>query len=337
MRSIGRRGFSGGMLSLLAAACGGRVAADDGAPSTTPDAGRGVTPPPYVPLPAPEPFLPVDTTSPPPEVVWSWTTAAQATEIRKGSVLFTVESSPTMGRGYLFELLEERAGGGDGAAARLVGRELAKGRFGWSNPWATVRGAAEGESYGLELLAIRMKPDTLYARVSARSPAISFVDARGAAVGTGTALANFELVGGILFDNDLESGKGCGTNGPIGTAPGGGNLFYREIYLGNEARIASFSHRTEDILAAIDASRVALLDRDLRTEATTYPRTRAQLACDTAAIWRGDGPSQGAVARYLAGLAFATGRYDPTPANLDALVAELDRARFTPDPFVVTR
>ena len=41
--------------------------------------------------------------------------------------------------------------------------------------------------------------------------------------------------------------------------------------------------------------------------------------------------------RYLAGLAFATERYDPTPANLDAIVAELDRARFTPDPFVVTR
>lgn len=336
MRSMGRRGFSGGMLSLLAAACGGRLAADDSAPATTtPDAGRGSTP--YVPLPSTEPFLPVDTMSPPPEVVWSWTTAAQAVEIRKGSVLFTVESSPTMGRGFLFELLQERADGGDGSAARLVGRELAKGRFGWSNPWATVRGAAEGESYGLELLAIRMKPDTLYARVSTRNPAITFVDAKGEAVGTGTALANFELVGGILFDNDLESGNGCGTNGPIGTAPGGGNLVYREVYLGNESRIASFSHKTQDILDAIAASRAALVDRELRTEATTYPRSRAQLACDTASIWRGYGSLQGAVGRYLAGLAFATERYDPTPANLDAIVAELDRARFTPDPFVVTR
>lgn len=336
MRTVGRRGFSSGMLAFLAAACGGKVAADersngvsDAGTARVSDGGPDVLDPGYTPVP---PFF--DGT--PPDVVWSWTTAAQAADVRAGRVLFTVGESPTMGRGYLFEVLQGRARAGDEAAAQLVGDRLFKGRFGWSNPWATARGATDGESYGLELLAIRMKPDTLYARVGMRDTKISFVTAEGEAISTATALGSSDRIGGILFDNDLESGKGCGTLGPIGTAPGGGDLIYREVYLGNEAQIASFSHRTQGILDAIAASRAELVA--LRTElAASPPPSWRQLQCYIPSLWAGWARPTTALDRYLASLAFATQRYEPTLANLDAMVAELDRARFTPDPFIVTR
>ena len=338
MRTVSRRGFSSGVLALIAAACGGKVGDEpstgdlpDGEAPSTPSPGTPFTPPP------PDPgigFAPVRNDAPPPVIVWSWTTPEQAAEVRAGKVLFTVESSPTMGRGYLFDVLQQRADAGDAVAARLVGPELLKGRFGWSNPWATVRGATDGESYGLELLAITMKRDTLYARVTASGGDITFVDGAGKDVASDAALAAYDRVGGILFHNDVDSNKVCGTLGVIGSGSGGGAMIYREIYLGNEAQIASFSHRTQDILDAITKSQADLVAlRDALQQAAT---TTLQWQCRASLEWAFGAPPSSSVDRYLASLAFATPLYTPTAANLSALVAELEKARFVPDPFVLT-
>jgi hypothetical protein len=163
-------------------------------------------------------FSPVGPNDAPPAIVWSWTTEEQIEELRRDKILFTRESSPTLGRGHLFDILDARAKNGDETAARLVGIELAKGRFGWSNPWATVRGAAPGESYGRELLAITMKADTWYARVQTSRNEITFVDAAGAPVDRKTALASFERVGGTSFITMSRCGRSTAGRAPAAEA-----------------------------------------------------------------------------------------------------------------------
>ena len=215
---------------------------------------------------------------------------------------------------------------GDAAAARLTGTELAKGRFGWHNPWATILGAVPGESYGLELLRIEMRPDTWFARVQASKAEIDFVDATGQAVPTATALASFERVGGILFENDIPRGDCC-------TGSGGGGLVYPEIYVGNEARCDVLpSHRG-------DAATLESASPSSRSSATTSspracsaPRDGVRLG-GPSAFARRAGTSTG---RYLASSRSHRPTYAPDAKSVAAIIAELERARFVPDPYVHT-
>lgn len=202
MTQLTRRGFAAGTLAIVSGACGGLASrGEDGAAppeanAPPPSAGFGPASPPAAPLP-PDPmlaFAPVAANAPPPSVVWSWTTAEQVAELRRDRILFTRESSPALGRGHLFDILDARAAKGDAAAARLVGVELAKGRFGWTNPWATVRGATTSESYGRELLAITMKPDTWYARVLTSREELAFATPPYAPDATTIAAVVAELV-----------------------------------------------------------------------------------------------------------------------------------------------
>ena len=271
-------------------------------------------------------FSPVRSPGVPPAVVWSWTTTEQADEIRRDKVLFTRESSPTLGRGFLYDVLEERAAKGDATAARLAGSELAKGRYGWSNPWATVRGATPTETYGDELLMIEMRADTWYARVRTTDASIDFVDSSGSAIATDMALASFERVGGILFDHDGESSTHCSTGS------GGGGLIYREIYVGNEARLASFSHRTGTILDVLEAH-IHDLEVFSRWLSEQSDATMGGLLWPCAAyrMWGRD--LANTLERYVGSLAFVTDTYRPTSQNVDEIVAELRKRRFVPAPF----
>jgi hypothetical protein len=335
MLRLTRRGFTTGAMAIVGAACGG-LTREDGSPEPTNDApppGPGLPEPGFSPAPGPTPppdpglaFGPVGAKGAPPSVIWSWTTVEQAAEIRRDGILFTRASSPTLGRGHLFDVLDARAASGNAAASRLAGTELAKGRFGWSNPWATVRGATPGESYGLELLKIEMRPDTWFARVRTSREAIDFVDTAGNAVASATALASFDRVGGILFENDAESFASCST----GT--GGGGLIYREIYVGNEARLATFSHRTAAMLGVLDGHIAELSAfRSWLQAGGRQAWVEGAWACSAADMWHG-APSS-SVERYLASLAFATPPYAPDGVSVDAIVTELKKARFTPDPF----
>jgi hypothetical protein len=102
-------------------------------------------------------FDPVNDNDAPRRVLYTWTTSEQVAELRRRPVLLTRASSPTLGVGYLFTLLGERAARGDALARRLLDPRLAKGRFAWANPWATCKGVT-GEDYGAELLRVVLKP-----------------------------------------------------------------------------------------------------------------------------------------------------------------------------------
>lgn len=332
MKVLSRRGFTTGALAIVSGACGGLTAADDGSPGTDPST-RAPSPPdpgttgdePPAPKPA-DPrlsFAPVAASAAPPAVLWSWTTAEQAAEIRRDARLFTREPPGALGRGYLFDVLADRAANGDAAASRLAGSELAKGRFGWSNPWATVRGADVGETSSLELLRIEMRPDTWFARVRTYREAITFVDSAGQPVSSAAALASFDRVGGILFENDAESFPSCST---------GVGRIYREIYVGNEARLATFSHRTASMLATLD-DHIAELSAFRAWLAAGGEDEQAQRrwTCLAASTWRST--PRTTLERYLASLAFATPPYGPDATNVQAIVNQLKSARFTPDPF----
>lgn len=330
MARLTRRNFATGALTLVAGSCAikrpGYVDAveEDPPPTDGPVERPRVPPPPVDPGLA---FSPVRTTGAPPAVVWSWTTTEQADELRRDKVLFTRESSPTLGRGLLFDVIEERAAKGDAAAARLAGIELAKGRFGWSNPWATVRGATSDETYGDELLRIEMRADTWYARVRSSDVAIEFVDARGGAIATDTALASFDRVGGIVFEHDREvERESCSTGS------GGGGIVYREIYVGNEARLAAVSHRTQEILGVLEARIDELEAFRLWLAAPGSPSASwFAWACNAVAMWQGEPVDT--IDRYVGSLAFATEAYRPTEPNIAAIVEELRKRRFVPDPF----
>jgi hypothetical protein len=336
MVRLTRRGFTAGTLAIVSGACGAVAPQEpDASPVPPPEPSPGGDPPPFGPggvaLP-PDPglaFGAIAEDAAPPTVIWSWTTVEQAAEIRRDGILFTRESSPTLGKGLLFDVLDARAAAGDAAAARLTGTELAKGRFGWHNPWATILGAGPGETYGLELLRIEMRADTWFARVRASQPGIDFVDAAGKPIASASALASFERVGGILFENDVPTApvQGCWT----GSA--GGGAIYREIYVGNEARLATFSHRTSAILSTIDGHIAELSSLRAYLLATGTPGPADPCSVGGVAAFRNPEltTSRG---RYLASLAFATSAYAPDAASVGAIIAELQRARFTPDPYV---
>lgn len=334
MAGISRRSFTAGAIAVVSGACGGLTTDDDpvaksGAPGPTAPAeppgfdGPGPTSP-------PDPFLPFAPANSrtPPSVIWSWTTPEQAAEIRRDKVVFTREKSPTMGRGYLFNVLDRLAAKGNAAAERLTSTApggLSTGRYGWHNPWATIRGATDGETYGTELLRIEMKSDTWFAVVGTSTEAIAFIDMQGKPVATSTALASFDRVGGIAFDNDAAAIASCSTGS------GGGGMIYRELYVGNEQRLRTVSHRTADILATLDAN-IAELTK-LRSWLSTGGGiiSPATWKCRASGVWRA--PPVDTIERYLASLAFATAPYSPDSDSVGAIVAELTKARFTVDPF----
>jgi hypothetical protein len=266
----------------------------------------------------------------PPLVVWSWTTTEQAAELRKNRVLFTRTRSPTLGRGLLFDVLTQRSKKGDPVAARLAGPALAKGRFGWHTPWPTILGAASGETYGLELLRIELRRDSWFARVRTSKEEISFVDLSGAPVPTAKALASFDRVAGIMFENDVQANWACPRT--RGTGSGECGLIYREVYLGNDQRIASWSHRTAAILGVLEGH-AAELTRLRDWLAVGGGGDPGYWDARTAQTWRG-GAATTTLDRYLGSLAFVYVQYTPDAAHIGAIVDKLREARFTPDPLV---
>jgi hypothetical protein len=328
-----RRRFATGALAIGSAACVGRKE-QMVLPAAPPDPGASFAPPAEagarsdLTIDPDLAFHPVADGAPPPRVIWSWTTSEQAAELRKNRVLYTRTRSPTLGRGHLFDVLAERAKKGDRIATRLGGRELAKGRFGWHTPWPTILGAAPDETYGLELLRIELRRDAWFARVRTSSEAFEFVDLAGAPVESANALASFDRVAGILFENDIAARWAS-------TGTGGGGLVYREIYVGNEARVETWSHRTASMLAILDAH---------AAELTTLRDWLAALGGHGGAVdwqrraarsWRR--PPSTTLERYFASLAFLTEPYTPDAAHVSAIVAKLVEARFTPAPLVHPR
>ncbi|MBL8950569.1 MAG: hypothetical protein JNK82_07330 [Myxococcaceae bacterium] len=230
--------------------------------------------------------------------LWTWTTSEQIRGLEKWGLLFTRAERPDVGKGYAFEVLAKWKD--DATAQLLLSERFEKGRFVWSNPWATCLGFG-GESYGPELVRIELKPGSVLSRFSSRS-------------GPPEAVNDAARLAGFHFENESAdlNGTHCSTFRGDGA--------WREIYVGDEQRVAGWSRKSRAISARLerDISFLSRLSRD--AAGLKVPDVCSWLASVKQA-WRGEG--SGALAEYARQLAFASPEYRPTPENLRRIIAVL--------------
>ncbi len=232
-----------------------------------------------------------------PTELWTWTTPEQIRGLEKWGLLFTRSQRPGLGKGYAFEVLETWKD--DPTAQLLCSERFEKGRFAWTNPWATCLGFG-GETYGPELIRIELKPGTLFSRFSSRSAPEPVADAA--------------RLGGFFFENESAD-----VDGPRCSSFRGDGA-WREVYVGDESRVVGWSRRTRQISARLerDISLLSRLSRDL--ENLAVPDVCSWLPSVKAA-WRNEGT--GSLFEYARQLAFASPEYRPTPQNLRRIITTL--------------
>jgi len=253
--------------------------------------------------------------------LYSWTTAEQVQELKDDPRLLTRVATAEGEPGRAAEVILSRARS-DELAALLAEPRFERKRFGWSNPWATVRGFG-GESYGNHLLRITLREQAWIGRlIVARDGSIewAFADVRGNPVAAAEVLGSPERLAAVYFV-DLR-GAGCGSLGNIGSA-------FREYFVCNEAMLESFALYTAEIRAEVERSistlaglRDALIEGRCSTVEYCWP--------DVALTeWGADGAGKPALgARYLAALAFPSADYAPTPDNVAELLSLLRQVPF---------
>lgn len=268
--------------------------------------------------------------------LYTWTTAEQVQELRAGSVLLTRSERAGLGPGYGMEVMAARAALGETsdpneADARALARLLtspafSKARYLWSEPWATRMGWP-GESYGDELVRVRLRADAWLVRYYANK--VDVVDMANAPVATAEALAHPERVAGVYFVTDgTADGPSCGGSFRSGDAG------YREFIIGNEAMIEEWSLGTLQIRERIesDIDRVqAFFDR---IRPCPSNRDAHSWNLDVVCGWSYVVPSE--LGAYEASLAMPSPAYLPQVSTLVALLEALEASLFEPaEPFVV--
>jgi len=271
--------------------------------------------------------------------LYSWTTDEQAAELRDTKVLFSRTERPGLGRGYVFEALQNLATQIAANAptttdqqqliAVLDGDLFAKARFAWPEPWATRLGWP-GEDYGGQLLKIVLKPEAWIVIFDGNE--LSVVDLGNAPVAIADALAHPERIGAIFFNKSGFAG------GPVcnGSFSGGSNG-YREFVLGNEGMVEEWSLGTEAIRDRLSAD-IALVQKFL-------PILRGCPVTVSPAIWNlqvscgwsePELPITSEIDAYQAALCIPSANYIPEPGPIASLIETLQGALFDPNPLVVT-
>lgn len=259
-------------------------------------------------------------------VLYSWTTAEQAAELRQDHVLLTRTETPGLGRGYAFTSIDELAARGSAPENQLLtklSQELfTKARYAWPNAWATRMGWP-GEDYGDQLLRIVLKPDAWLVVVSDRV-GIAVIDLDNNLVPIADAVAHSERIGAVYFYKRDISG-----NGSFQECSGG----YREFIIGNEAMVEEWSLGTAEIRAQIEAD-VELLERFM-TDTRDMPPGIAPEGFNQFAVCAWDGSAQTELDGYVHALSIPSEYYAPLPAELAALIETLRQSLFEPDPLTV--
>lgn len=308
MPPIGRRAFTAGSLSL--AACQSAAPPREVGPELPSAAGRVDS----TSREASSLFAPIVGPTGVGNVIWSWTDRSQISDLERGGPLFSRDVSPTLGVGLVFNLLYAH---GRGLASDVAAR-LKRGRFGWFNPWATSRGF-DGESYGDELLRIVLAPDALLMVVETstlqKDGRVAFCDVAGGAVPAEVAAGARDRVAGIYFTHDAPSARGC-----RGTNDGGGASPYREVYVGLDAAVATWTARSEVVardLARFDADLLQLSRRKYSDGGDVCAWSKGVVSD----AWTTTPTTP--LGRYLSSLAFPTADYVPTRENLEAIRSAL--------------
>jgi hypothetical protein len=260
-------------------------------------------------------------------VLYSWTTDKQIDELRSNPVLLTRSESSTGAHTNLSQVMNALADTGNPLALVLTGGAFIKGRYGWTNPWATLRGWPD-ESYGNRLLRIVLKPDAWFAVLD--DTTLTVVDLNNAEVPMTTVLGTPERIGAVFFMHRDANNGACGT-----FVRGCANGTYREYFINNEAMVEEWSFETQDILDELNRS-IAFVQA-VRDQAEKKGLAPSDCDFSLTAYCRWGNKSGLFVSvdnAYMTGLALTSVYYTPTIANLDALLAALQDSLFDPDPFV---
>jgi hypothetical protein len=260
-------------------------------------------------------------------VLYSWTTVQQVAELRADSPLYTRSESSAGLHTNLSTTLSALAQSGDPLAQLLSNTRFQKGRYAWSNAWATLRGWPD-ESYGNELVRIALKPEAWI--VTLIGGQFGVIDLNNQPVDVATAIATPERIAATYFVNPAGGAGACGSF-TTDCATGA----YREYFLNNEAMVLEWSLRTPEILSELQRS--LMLVQSLRDQIAATPLANAE-ACDFSRTafcnWTAGQNWSGGPRGYVQALALSSAYYLPTVANMDSLHSALQSSLFTPDPFV---
>jgi hypothetical protein len=254
--------------------------------------------------------------------LYSWTSAAQIEELRADPTLLTRSQTAAGERGRASDYIRNLAPS-DEIAAILARPEFEKKRFGWPNAWSTALGW-QGETYGDQLLEIRLRADAWVGRLKTSGAEWAFFDVDNNPVSLDRVKAEPERVGAVYFV-DLTSGSGCSGTFARGAA-------YREYVICNERMIEEWSAQTPEIRQhLVDAiSALGAFGRALGAAKCVNPPSVACFIDDVLGAW--ETRPKYLLGTYEASLAFPNELYTPTVGSVDSLVAQLQALLFDPAP-----
>lgn len=250
-------------------------------------------------------------------ILYTWTTAEQAAALRRSRRLLVAgadqgEPSPFV------RALRRLAARGDADAALLLDHPgLARRRYAWPSPFATVLGLG-ARRYGDVLVRIELDRGAVLAlfRPAAAAP-FAFVDMSGRPVDPADARADPGRIAAVYHVRDGPDDE----------------IAFREYVVINESRVAAWSLSTPELDADVDAE-LAVIEQ-LRTGPFGH-LPRDAVVAPAAPAWAAAPARPTALDRWHAALAFDNLRYRPTPGNLADIVAAL-RARDRAGPPLTVR
>lgn len=193
----------------------------------------------------------------------------------------------------------------------------------WPNPWA-LRLLEHPASEHMNPVRISFKPNAWFVRILDGLPAV--LDVNNAPVTLDAAVASPERIAAIYYVINDQT-PGASVNCDSGR---------RELALGNEAMVESYSAGTPEILARWDAdiSALSALFRAVRPCSTFDSMGMTFHAYTVCTTWRYYDASSEAKA-YQWALQNPMEIYKLTPQNLSDLVDALTADRFDPSPFSI--
>jgi hypothetical protein len=266
--------------------------------------------------------------------VYAELTDAEALALKQGGSLIPPPSpppnQPSSSALPLTALLTQELSVTTGDRQRLV-QELINRfpatRSTWPNPWA-LRLVDHPGSEHMNPLRIVFKPDALFIRITDHTPIV--FDVKNAQLTPAQALLTPQRIVGVFYTSDAYN-VGISTICETGK---------RELALGNEAMVESFSLGTKEILARLNSDiddlnaffQIARPCANVTNAMAMLQTFHNGIACG---VWR----FPDATTEYNAygwSLSNPVELYKPTPQNLASLISALEADRFDVDPFVGT-
>jgi hypothetical protein len=259
--------------------------------------------------------------------LYSWTTDDSVKELRRTHTLITKTQSTIYGPAMFDRLLDIST-----ETMSLVLRQpsLAKRRFAWSSPWATIMGFP-GETYGNRLVRIKLKPDAIIGRFDASAPTPwRFATLDGKEIAEEDVKKEIHRLAAVYHVHKANVK-------PSGPFFGGSSL--REYVLCNESMIEEWSVGTEQTQARLerDYALVSGLAQAAARHSWQCPPTELPWASDiVSSAWPAPRSSDDLRSRVEEVLALLNLNYGPCLQSFQNMGAQLEQALRQPDTLRVT-